>query len=140
VWFVKNQSPSNTDFTFRKEEKLCSEKIIAGLFQPGFFVSVFPFRINVIYTKLPVDNIQAQVMFIVGKKRFKRAVDRNRIKRIMRELYRLEKHTIYESLSAKGQNAALALIFTGAELPDYKLVEPKFKQLVNKLNHAISNK
>lgn len=136
---MKNQTTHQPDFRFRKAEKLCSEKIIAGLFKPGFFVSSYPFRINAVFTQLPIAAVPAQVMFVVGKKRFKRATDRNRVKRIMRELYRFEKQTIYATLKAGGKQAALAIIYTGAELPDFVSVKPKFNQLIGKLNHAINH-
>lgn len=129
---------NNKRFTFRKEERLCSQKIIAGLFEPGFFVTSYPFRANVLVTELPNAQIPAQVMFVVGKKRFKKAVDRNRVKRILRELYRMEKQKVYDQLSAKGKQIAIALIYTGAELPDFHTLRPKFQTLITKLCHAIS--
>ena len=137
--FVKNQSPANTNFTFRKVEKLCSEKIIAELFQPGFFVSVYPFRINGLFTSLPSDKTNAQVMFVVGKKKFKKAHDRNRAKRVMRELYRLEKHKLYHALASQEKQLALALIYTGTDLPNFHESKVKFDLLLIKLIHAISN-
>lgn len=132
-----NQTPDSIRFTFRKEERLCSEKIITGLFQPGFFVSAFPFRINVLITGLP-HQVPAQVMFVVGKKRFRKAVDRNRAKRILRELYRMHKHEIYSVLNERHKQAALALIYTGNELPEFHTLKPKFVQLIKKLNHALA--
>jgi ribonuclease P protein component len=110
------------------------------LFEPGFFISKFPFRFHVLFTELPTPDVTAQVMFVVGKKRFKRAVDRNRIKRMMRELYRLNKAEIYTALAMAGKTAAFAVIYTGENMPDYKKVAPVFEQAINKLCHEISGK
>jgi ribonuclease P protein component len=131
--------PQNIRFTFRKAEKLCSQKIISALFQPGFFISKPPFRINVLFTDLPVKAVPAQVVFVVGKKRFKRAVDRNRIKRLLREMYRKKKHEVYEALQAKHKTAALALFYTGTEMLTIGS-EKEFNLLITKLIHEIRNK
>ncbi len=134
------KEPQNIKFTFHKAERLCSQKIIAGLFQPGFFISSTPFRFNVLFTELPIPGVQAQVVFVVGKKRFKRAVDRNKIKRTMRELYRLNKHSIYKALQSTNKTAALALFYTGSEIPSYAVLEVEFAKAVKKLIHEISRK
>lgn len=130
---MKPQKPHTIRYTFRKEEKLCSQKIISGLFQPGFFISKYPIRIHAVFTELPIPNISAQVMFVVGKKRFKRSVDRNRIKRVLRELYRLHKNELYEALGKSGKTVAVALFYTGDQLPDFASLEPVFLKAFNKL-------
>jgi ribonuclease P protein component len=137
---LNNLTPGHIKFTFRKVEKLCSEKIITSLFQPGFYVAVHPFRINAIITPLPSPLTPAQIMFVVGKKKFKRAVDRNQIKRVMRELYRLNKHQIYQMLAKQNRQAGLALIYTGNELATYNDLKPKFEMLLQKFIHALSVK
>jgi ribonuclease P protein component len=119
-------------YKLTKDERLCSEKIIAGLFQPGFFVSKYPLRIN--FIALPVDEMQPglplQVLFSVSKRRFKRAVDRNRVKRLLREVYRLNKHELLEHLSAKGLKLAIAIVYTGKELPEYQKLTRSFLHCV----------
>ena len=93
-----------------------------------------------LYTELPSPDVAAQVMFVVGKKKFKRAVDRNRVKRMMRELYRLNKAEIYTALMQAGKTAALALIYTGDKIPEYKAVEPAFRAAIKQLCHEIAVK
>jgi ribonuclease P protein component len=132
--------PHNIKLTFSKDERLCSQKIISGLFQPGFFISKSPFRMNILFTDLPVAGIPAQVVFVVGKKRFKRAVDRNRIKRVMRELYRLNKQRIYNALQSKNKTAALAIFYSGNGMPNYAACSLEFEALIKKFEHEMARK
>ncbi|HTE29523.1 MAG TPA: ribonuclease P protein component [Chryseolinea sp.] len=80
-------------FTFRKEEKLTSEKLIQELFAKGSSFYLFPFK--VFYMSNPdQDRASHQVLVTVSKKNFSRAVDRNLIKRRIREAYRLNKASL----------------------------------------------
>ncbi|HHB51920.1 MAG TPA: ribonuclease P protein component [Saprospiraceae bacterium] len=80
-------------YTFGKAEKLKSRKLIEQLFMRGDRLTSFP--IQLVYLKTQHNTDAAiQVGFSVPKRRFKRAVDRNRIKRLLRESYRLNKHEL----------------------------------------------
>lgn len=70
--------------------------------------------------------------FTVSKKNFKRAVDRNRIRRLMKESWRLQKNALQLSLQANGQSLIVFLIFTGKALPEYQLVQKKIEQSIQK--------
>lgn len=74
-----------------------------------------------------------QVGFTVSTKNFKRAVDRNRIKRLTKEAYRLQKQILYSKLKENNQQLILFFIYTGKELPDYKLVYKKMDSILQKL-------
>jgi ribonuclease P protein component len=79
-------------------------------------------------TPLP-QEVPVQIAFAVPKKNFKRAVDRNRIKRLMRESYRKNKSDLHAFISDQGTSVALLLIFTGRELISYPETESKIQTI-----------
>jgi ribonuclease P protein component len=81
-----------TRYTFKKGERLKSVIAINRAFSEGSKVVKFPFLVRYTHTTFDAD-FPYQIATTVSKRRFKRAVDRNRIKRLMREAWRLEKHT-----------------------------------------------
>ena len=118
---------------FGKTEKLNSEKIIAGLFQSGVFVSKYPLRANLLVTPLPVEGVPVQVVFTASKRKFKRAVDRNFVKRRLREVYRKHKLPFYQAIEQKGITLTIAVMYTGSELPDMKQLEKSYAVLLKKI-------
>ena len=147
-------------YTFTKAEKLKSRKRIEWVFKEGRSLSVFPFK--VFYLLMPSPAAPAdpaptagpippadpartagpaarpapavlQAGFGAGSRHFKKAVDRNRIKRLSREAYRLQKQPLLDALTEKGRSLALFLIYTGKELPDHAMVKAKIGVLLQKL-------
>ena len=84
-------------FTFKKEEKLKSKKLIEQLFEQGSTLKEFPLRMVYLKVKLGTDY-PVKASFSVSKRKFKHAVDRNRIKRLMRECYRMNKYKLYQNI------------------------------------------
>jgi len=132
-------------FTLGKNERLKSRKLIEQLFQEGKKFSLFPFRVfyvleNKTMNSLPVTigstfNIQFGVG--VSSKSFRKAVDRNRIKRQTREAWRLQKNTIADLLAKKNNHLSVFFIYTQKELPDYQTIYTKTGLIVNKLEKLV---
>jgi ribonuclease P protein component len=114
--------------TFPKAERLKSRKQIDALFHSGKSFAAFP--IKVFYRWEGADPPKVGVG--APKRAFRRAVDRNRIKRLLREGYRLQKQTLLESPAAPGLQ--VFLVFTGKELPTLPLVMDKIGVILNKLD------
>jgi ribonuclease P protein component len=118
------------DFTFTKIERLCSKKAIDDLFANGKSKNQFPFKL--IYKKAEFESpFPIRAMFVVPKKKHKRANKRNDIKRRMREVYRLNKHTLYEAL--KTQKLDIMFICLSNEELDYATIEKSMLQLMETL-------
>lgn len=117
--------------TFGKDEKLCSPTEIAELFSKGKPLFKHPVKFLWLATG-PSNGQKARVIITVSKRNFKSAVQRNRIKRLLRECYRKNKH-IFESLAAD-QQLLIGLIFIGKEIPGINVLEPiiitLFKRLI----------
>ena len=86
-------------------------------------------------------HTKAPTQFLVGvsKKRFKRAVDRNRIKRLMRECIRKNKEALYPSLEGQDLKLAIMLIYIGNEMPNYQALEAKIILTLHRLAEVISS-
>ena len=118
-------------YTFKKEEKLKSRKTIEQLFRDGKSFSVFPFR--VLWKFADNADVPLQTGFAVSSKHFKKAVDRNRIKRLMREAYRLQKNDLQSLLKQQQKQLAVFIIYVGNELPEYDLVFAKTTHVLTRL-------
>ena len=118
--------------TFNKDERLSVEKIIDKLFSEGKSFLIYPYRVVWLEhdhgTKYPV-----QILISVSKKKFKRAVDRNLIKRRTREAYRKNKSSFYKFLNNKNKNCTFALIYTSNEIALYKEIEQKIISILQRL-------
>jgi ribonuclease P protein component len=119
--------------TFTKEERLCNKRLIDGLFHNGSSFLCYPFKASWLFIDEP-QQAPAQILFSVSKKRFKRAVDRNLIKRRMREAYRLNKQIqLYDLLTGADKKIVLLVGYIGKEIADYAFMEKKMQKLLSQL-------
>ncbi|KIA93762.1 ribonuclease P [Pedobacter kyungheensis] len=122
-------------YTFRKEERLCSRKHLDLLFKNGSSFLLYPFRVSYLFIDQPAD-VPAQVVINVPKKRYKRAVDRNLLKRRIREAYRLNKQNqLYLPLPTDKGLLLFSIQFVGKDKYAFPFIEKKliatFKRFQN---------
>ena len=133
-------------FTLGKEERLKSRKQIEQLFDKGKSIVVTPFRVYFIVNReLPIQKGEIGLKFGTGvsTKNFKKAVDRNRVKRLTREAWRLQKNEITKKAKEAQRQLNVFFIYTGKELPDFTTVKDKvaiaLKKLADKIDENISS-
>lgn len=122
--------------TLGKAERLKSRKLIDQLFKEGKSFTVFPYRVYYLLPKAGMSRPSGNLLqFGVGvsTRNFKHAVDRNRIKRLTREAYRLQKASFQELIASKQLPFAFFLIYTGKDLPAYEVVSEKIAVILNRL-------
>jgi ribonuclease P protein component len=129
-----NELPATRKYTFPKEEHLCSKKRIEQLFnRKNPSLGVYPLRLT--WVAAPArTTAPPQVLITVPKRAFKRAVDRNRLKRLLREAYRLNKHRLTEAKDGHPVEL-LGILYTGKEKSELPLVE---KKLISGLNRLLA--
>lgn len=121
-------------FSYPKKEKLKSQKLIEQLFSEGKSVSAFPLRMVYLKTEFE-DDVQFKTGVSTSKRSFKNAVDRNRIKRLLREAYRLNKAIYFNNISG---SYALMILYISKDGTDFDSVETKMKQLLDTFSKKVS--
>ncbi len=139
-------------FTWKRTEKLKSRKLIERIFREGKSFTVFPFRVHYIVSRPltvppacppsfpmslahsgPPPILPLQAGFGATTRNFKKATDRNRIKRLSREAWRLHKQPLADHLQQNGHSVSVFFIYTGKELPDYNTVTEKISVALQRL-------
>lgn len=121
-------------YTFNKEERLCSKRLITDLFNKGSSFLLYPYRV----TYLPNDETKQpdQVLFSVSKRRFPHAVQRNLLKRRMREAFRLQKdELLYAYVKQRSFGLILAIQYVAKEVLDYRLIHERMADVLVRLQH-----
>jgi len=126
-------------FSFSKKEHLCGETRINKLYTEGKAFIAYPLRVVYLFVKTE-DEVSAKIMVNVPKKRFKRAVKRNRLKRLMREAYRLNKTLLINILSENNMNIYISFNYVSDEESDFATIEQKIKAALLKITEKINSK
>lgn len=119
--------------TLGKEERLKSKKLIEKLYQDGKVIKSFPLRMVYLQTQ-HTSNFPCQVAVSVSKRNFKLAVDRNRIKRLLRETYRKQKNYVYTSVDVP---YIFMITFIDKKIRDYKDIEHHMENLLKRFTDTI---
>ncbi len=122
--------------TFKKEERLTNKTTFDLLFNTGKGFTVSPFRLLWMESKL-TDSIPAKLGISVPKRSFAKAVDRNTLKRRIREAYRKNKHLLYEVLQKKNLHIDLMMIYIAKEELPYQEIEKKMIVSLQKLMQQV---
>ncbi len=134
-------TPSHNDQSLPKAYKLCSLKKIEELYARGSLLKVYPLRVLFLLEELPSEQTQAlpfQVLFSAPKRRFKRAHDRNYIKRLLREVLRKNKGPLEQQLQVQNKKLTFSLTFVADERPNYQLLEQKLCKVLDLLIKEIN--
>jgi ribonuclease P protein component len=127
-----------TKNTFGKEERLKSSLVIQELLKDGQTISGYPFKLFWGQTKDLQQKSPARAAILVPKRKFKRAVDRNLIKRRIREAYRQNKNLIYKPLQNKDLNIILVILFLSDEFISFEKLDSGIRDLLLRLAEKIS--
>lgn len=122
------------NFTFKRAERLKSRKVIEQLFKQGQSFAQYPLRLVWMVMEERQSEFPAQFALTVPKKKFKKAVQRNRIRRLIREAYRLNKQKLYNALRSNEQQVALLIIYTGQEALSFREIEAALQQLLRRFS------
>ncbi len=129
------------DFTFRKEERLCSRRLIDQLYEKGHRLMAFPYSVQwmVVPNPSPLTShlSPCQVLIVAPKRKFRHAVDRNRVRRLTRECYRLRKPAFYAFLAEHDISIVFSMVYIHNEIMSYEQLGKKMDKLLESLEKEI---
>ncbi len=128
-------------YQFPKAEKLCSRKIIDAIYNYGKKIKSYPFILNYLEVEQEAEmTFPLQIVISVPKRKIRLAAKRNRLKRQIREAYRLNKKPLIDEVIIGNRKMALFLVYIGKEKETYSFIEKKLILLLDTLIKEIKNK
>jgi len=125
------------DFSFKKSERLTGSKSISSLFQDGTSISSYPVRI--LFNTKGIGPKPVLLAISVPKRLFRRAVDRNLLKRRIREAYRLNKPQLYSRLQTMQIKANVVIQYQQKEILDYQTIETGVVKALDKMVSSLED-
>jgi ribonuclease P protein component len=132
-----------TNNTYSKQEKLKSRKALEQLFAKGKSFSVFPIKVFFTVSDVSVSDVIDNPALVqagvgVSSRIFKKAHDRNKVKRLLREVYRTQKQPLYTSVASNQQQLNVFFLYIGKELPVFADLQIAMEKTLEKLIRKIS--
>ena len=124
-------------YTFHRSERLKSKKTISLLFQKGRSIRKYPLIVRWVCEENS-DDRPVQVAFSIPKRLVPKAVHRNKIKRIIKETYRLNKHSLYKAMENNNKQFAMIIIYQGKTTPDFHEIELLMKKMIPEIGRAFN--
>lgn len=126
--------------TFKREERLKSRKVIQAMFnRQGQSFSQYPLRLVWMPMEERRSDSPLQFAVSVPKRRFKKAVTRNRLRRQIKETYRLQKPNLYQALEGQDQQYAFMIIYAGQEMLPYAQIEKAMQHTIRRFLKKVKN-
>ncbi len=117
---------------FCKKERLTNKAVIGSLFSKGKSLYIYPFNIKWSIIEVASDY-PAQILISIPKRNFKKSVDRNKLKRLIREAYRINKPILFDKINKPDKQLVFTLIYSGKEILNFKFIETKIILILNRL-------
>lgn len=121
---------------FPSNERIKSKLILEQVYNEGALIKAYPIKIKFLEIDALTDHT-VQIVISIPKRIIKKATARNRIRRQLKEIYRLNKAQLVEKYQTKNKGLALFLIYTGKESPTFGHLENKLKELISKLEQDL---
>ncbi len=122
--------------TLGRSERLKSRKLIGRVFEQGMKMNQGSLRVHYILDKSDTVDKELQVGVTVSSKTFRKATDRNRIKRMLREAWRLQKNELRELVRSQGQ-LLVFIIYTGKEMPAFDRISEEIRSVISHLGSRV---
>lgn len=130
LFYKKTKMEETRPNTFPKKEHLCGESALTYLFKKGSCFLSYPVKITYMEVE---DNEPVRILFVAPKKKFKHAVDRNRVKRQLREAYRKNKHELVDWATNNNKQLHIGMMFVDNQLLPSHVIEKKMKSALAKI-------